>query len=211
MEDILERLESMKVNRIVGQNDGVSMASILKFRQQFYEKWYDTRIICERNESAESIAEKVLKFLNRRETQSGYVSTRGYDFEGQTFNDVLLQGLAPDGGLVVPRADPPSFSLGQLSRMTDLPYTERALRILEQWVNSDEIRPQTLRMLIADAYDKENFQHGAICPVRGLIGTRGLFVQELFHGPTASFKDMALQLMPKMFVNANKCSEEQSK
>lgn len=211
IDDILERLERMKVNRIVGQNDGVTMNQILKFRQQFYEKWYDARMICERNESPESISDKILTYLNNCDVHQGYESTRGYQFRNKGFNEVLLQGLAPDGGLVVPRADPPFFTLGQLSRLTNLPYSERALRILEQWISSEEVRPQNLRSFISKAYTKDTFQHGTICPVRGLIGTRGLFVQELFHGPTASFKDLALQLMPRLFVNANTTSADNTR
>lgn len=209
MEDILARLERMKVNRIVGQNDGTTMKEILKFRQQFYERWYDARIICERNENPDSIANKVVQYLDRANKQQGYESTRGYKFKEHGFNDVLLKGLAPDGGLVVPCADIPVFSKGQLSRLTPLPYSERALRLLEQWIPFAEVHPQRLRTFITTAYNKNIFQHGAICPIRGLLGSRGLFLQELFHGPTASFKDMALQLMPKMFLNAIK-SEEKS-
>ena len=180
------------------------MADILKFRQQFYENWYDSRILCERNETPESVANKILAKLERRKHAAGYVSTRGDDLSHLSFNDVLLQGLAPDGGLIVPRAGVPELSLGQLQRLVDLTYPERALRVLETWISREEIEPRLLRQFVTSAYSADAFQHPDICPVRELTGYRGQFIQELFHGPTASFKDFALQIMPRMFVNALK-------
>lgn len=209
--DILERLERMKVSRIVGQNDGTSMAEILNFRQQFYERWYEERIICERLESPEHVADKVLSCIAKYENPQakGYESTRGFNLEGSTFNDVLLQGLAPDGGLVVPRAAVPVFTLGQLDRLIELSYPERVLRVLERWIPCNEIRPRRLREMIHAAYGGAVFQEAAVCPVRPLTGSDGQFIQELFHGPTASFKDFALQLMPRMFLNAAvECTEK---
>ncbi|XP_060598468.1 threonine synthase-like 1 [Ruditapes philippinarum] len=200
MTDILERLERMKVNRIVGQNDGTSMADILQYRQQFYEKWYDTRVICERNESPESIAGKVLSQVQNIEAKHGYVSTRGLHMGDKGFNEVLLQGLASDGGLIVPRDETPKMSIGQLSRLVDLTYPQRAIRILEKWMDFRDLHPRTLRTAVNNAYNLETFQDANICPVRHL--DRGQYVQELFHGPTASFKDVALQLMPQLFMNA---------
>jgi hypothetical protein len=190
----------MKVNRIVGQNDGTSMADILQYRQQFYEKWYDTRVICERNESPESIAGKVLSQVQNIQAKHGYVSTRGLHMGDKGFNDVLLQGLSPDGGLIVPRDETPKMSIGQLSRLVDLTYPERAVRILEQWIDFRDLHSRTLKTAVNNAYNLETFQDASICPVRHL--DRGQYIQELFHGPTASFKDVALQLMPQLFMNA---------
>lgn len=209
MKDILERLERMKVNRIVGQNDGASMADILKYRQRFYEQWYDTRIICEQNESPQSIGDKIITQLHRLKDKQGYVSTRGLDMRERGFNDVLLQGLAPDGGLIVPRDHIPKITLGQLSRLVDLTYTERAVRVLEQWIDHRDLHPKILKSAIDNAYSEETFGHDDVCPVRKLED--GQFIQELFHGPTASFKDVALQLMPQLFINAAKTSKQFSK
>ncbi|KAH3820725.1 threonine synthase-like 1 [Dreissena polymorpha] len=209
--DILERLERMKVSRIVGQNDGTSMAEILDFRQQFYERWYDERIICERLESPENVADKVLACIAKLQNPKakGYESTRGFNLECSTFNDALLQGLAPDGGLVVPRAAVPFFTLGQLDRLIELSYPERVLRVLERWIPCNEICPSRLSEMIHAAYGGAVFQDAAVCPVRPLTGSDGQFIQELFHGPTASFKDFALQLMPRMFLNAaSECTEK---
>lgn len=63
-DSILKRLNMMKVNRIVGQKSGASMSDILEYRQDFYERWYDLRIICEDGETQESVAQKVCVFFN---------------------------------------------------------------------------------------------------------------------------------------------------
>ena len=59
---IMRRLNLMKVDRIVGQKSGASMAQILDYRQEFYERWYDVRVIVEDDESVKSIAKKVNHF-----------------------------------------------------------------------------------------------------------------------------------------------------
>lgn len=64
-EDILQRLNAMKVNRILGQEKGIEMDEILTYRRQFYEKNYDIRVICEANEAVESIAAKVHEAIKR--------------------------------------------------------------------------------------------------------------------------------------------------
>lgn len=75
-------------------------------------------------------------------------------------------------------------------------YQERALRILEMWLSPADLHPSSLRAMINDAYSS-NFQHAAIAPVVKLNDQ--FYVHELFHGPTASFKDLALQLTPRFF------------
>ncbi|XP_064188568.1 threonine synthase-like 1 [Anguilla rostrata] len=116
-EDIMQRLSRMKVNRIVGQGPDVSMRAILQYRQQFYNRCFDTRVLCGSGDTADEVAEKV------------------------------------------PAAQ--------------------------------------LHSMVHRAYG-ENFACASIAPVRHLINNQ--YVQELFHGPTASFKDLALQLMPQLFA-----------
>jgi threonine synthase len=121
-----------------------------------------------------------------------YVSTRGQapvrDFAG-----VLLAGLAEDGGLYVPEAWP-HFSASDWRAMRGLPYPALAARVMQAFVG-DAIPSATLQALCHDAY--ADFDHPAIVPLIQL--ETGLFVQELFHGPTLAFKDMALQLLGRLF------------
>ena len=121
-----------------------------------------------------------------------YVSTRGQapirDFAG-----VLLAGLAEDGGLYVPQSWP-HFSAADWRAMRGLPYHALAARVIQPFVG-DAIPFATLGTMCRDAY--AGFGHPAVVPLVQL--DTGLFVQELFHGPTLSFKDMALQLLGRLF------------
>ncbi|CAM4577119.1 unnamed protein product [Leuciscus chuanchicus] len=103
-EDIMQRLSRMKVNRIVGQDAGVSMREILHYRKQFYEKWLDARVLCGTGDSVEDVADKVLRTLRRYEDSESevFVSTRSQmSSDPKFFSDVVIEGLAPDGGLYV--------------------------------------------------------------------------------------------------------------
>ena len=121
-----------------------------------------------------------------------YISTRGAapvrDFAG-----VLLAGLAEDGGLYVPESWP-HFSPADWRSMRGLPYHGLAARVIQPFVG-EAIPSATLATLCREAY--AGFDHPAVAPLIQL--ETGLFVQELFHGPTLSFKDMALQLLGRMF------------
>ncbi|KAM4606176.1 threonine synthase-like 1 [Polymixia lowei] len=203
-EDIIQRLSRMKVNRIVGQESGVSMRKILCYRKQFYEKWPDIRVLCGTGDTAEDIAEKVLKSVERYQNPEAeiYVSTRGNNSKGSSnnktyFSDVILEGLAPDGGLYVPQNGFPKIDTREWLRLADMSYPERALAILEKCIHPADVPTLDLRTMVFKAYGT-NFASEAIAPVKHL--TRNQYVQELFHGPTASFKDLALQLMPQLFA-----------
>ena len=121
-----------------------------------------------------------------------YISTRGHapvrDFAG-----VLLAGLAEDGGLYVPQAWP-TLSPDEWRALRGLPYPELATRILAPFT-AGSIDEGTLRRLCGEAY--AGFNHPAIVPLVQL--DRDLFVQELFHGPTLAFKDLAMQLLGRLF------------
>ena len=121
-----------------------------------------------------------------------YISTRGQapvrDFAG-----VLLAGLAEDGGLYVPETWP-RLAPADLRALRGLPYPELAARVLQPFVG-DAIPFGTLQSLCHDAY--VGFGHPAVAPLIQL--ETNLFAQELFHGPTLSFKDMALQLIGRLF------------
>ncbi|MGO2958517.1 MAG: threonine synthase [Acetobacter sp.] len=121
-----------------------------------------------------------------------YISTRG-KAPALSFSDVLLTGLAEDGGLYLPETWP-SFSKDEWKALRGLPYPELAARVLAPFVGSD-IEGATLRRLCAQAYT--GFDHPAIVPLTQVED--GLFVQELFHGPTLAFKDMAMQVLGQLF------------
>ena len=109
------------------------------------------------------------------------------------FEDIMLAGLARDGGLYLP-AEWPHFSKAEIAGLKGLGYTELAFRIMRPFVGNtfDEA---TFRRLIAEAY--ASFETPEVAPVKPL-GDSGLHLMELFHGPTLAFKDVALQLLGRM-------------
>ncbi|MFM2078522.1 MAG: threonine synthase [Actinomycetota bacterium] len=117
-----------------------------------------------------------------------YVSTRGGAPE-LGFTDALLAGLATDGGLYVP-AEWPALP----ARGADAGYAARAAQIIQLFVG-DELSVDTVRRLCDEAY--ATFAHPAVVPLVQLHDQH--FVEELFHGPTLAFKDVALQLVGRMF------------
>ncbi|CAB4040312.1 Threonine synthase-like 1 [Paramuricea clavata] len=203
-EDILKYLNKKTIdaaNCVVGKHEGMSWAEIIDYRQQFYVQNYDIRILCEKSEAPKSVAEKVVRRWNSLEKNKYYLSTRSLEsskVEMKSFLDVVIQGLASDGGLYVPQGERPYFTLGQWQRLISLPYQERAARILETWIDSAELHPSRVHHMITKAYS--TFQDKDIAPIKKL--NKGVYIQELFHGPTASFKDLALQLMPQIFDEA---------
>ena len=118
-----------------------------------------------------------------------YVSTRGRAPE-LGFADVLLAGLANDGGLYVPQHWPKLAP----RRRTGGSYVDRAVEVMLPFVEPDIDEP-TLRGLCEEAYG--TFRHAAIVPLVQIGPNQ--WVQELFHGPTLAFKDVALQLVGRMF------------
>ncbi len=119
-----------------------------------------------------------------------YVSTRGTAPELR-FGDVLLAGLARDGGLYMPETWP-AFSAGTIGQMAGKPYEDVAFTVLRAFIDAqDGIDDTRLRAMIAAAY--ENFSHPARTPLVQI--SPDTFILELFHGPTLAFKDMAMQLL----------------
>ncbi|XP_038067780.1 threonine synthase-like 1 [Patiria miniata] len=206
--DIAQRLNRMKVDRIVGQRPGVSTLDLLAYRQQFYEGAYDVRILCERFQNADDIGEKVLTALCDHQKRPGYVSTRSdseiqesaQPYKAPDFLDVVLQGLADDAGLYVPNKEPPHLTREEWTRLLGCTYQQRALRILEKWIHPRDFHPSSLATAVERAYSVENFQSESVVPVAHLQDNQ--YIMEVFHGPTASFKDAALQLMPQFFTQA---------
>src|ERR1700722_16675693 len=121
-----------------------------------------------------------------------YISTRG-QAPARDFADVLLAGLAEDGGLFVPETWP-HFAPSDWRSMRALPYHALAARVMQPFVGTS-IPFNVLETICRDAY--AGFGHPAIVPLVQLESH--LFVQELFHGPTLAFKDMALQVLGRLF------------
>ena len=121
-----------------------------------------------------------------------YISTRGQapvrDFAG-----VLLAGLAEDGGLYVPDAWP-HLSHADLRALRGLPYHELAARVMQPFIGG-AIPSDVLAGMCRDAY--AGFRHPAVVLLVQL--DTDLWTQELFHGPTLAFKDLAMQLLGRMF------------
>ena len=125
-----------------------------------------------------------------------YVSTRGKS-ERTTAAGAMKQGLAGDGGLFVPE-EIPLLHEDTLTALCGMTYPQRAAKILYMYL-SDEYTEEELLSDCEDAYSRKRFQGGP-APVVAL-GEK-LRVLELWHGPTAAFKDMALQIMPKLLSRA---------
>ena len=122
-----------------------------------------------------------------------YVSTRG-GLEPSPFSDILLGGLAPDGGLVVPQSYP-RIDDATLAAWRGLPYPQLAFEILSRYAG--DIAPDTLRALIDRTYTAEVFGSAEITPVLGLEDE--LYLLQLSNGPTLAFKDVAMQLLGNLF------------
>jgi threonine synthase len=122
-----------------------------------------------------------------------YVSTRG-DASERSFCDILLEGLAPDGGLYMP-VSYPKVDAAMLERWRDLPYAELAFEILSRYI--DDIPAVDLRAICLRVYSKEVFGTDAIVPLKPLDD--GLALVALSNGPTLAFKDMAMQLLGALF------------
>ncbi|MDH7943494.1 threonine synthase [Pseudohongiella sp. SYSU M77423] len=120
-----------------------------------------------------------------------YISTRGKS-PACTFEQVLLTGLAPDGGLYVPETLP-VFSHEEIASWAGLSYDKLAFKVIKPFVNG-EIPDDVLQDIIEQSY--AGFSHKAIAPLR-MLGVNE-WVLELYCGPTLAFKDFALQLLGRL-------------
>ena len=130
-----------------------------------------------------------------------YISTRG-QAPARDFAGVLLAGLAEDGGLFMPETWP-HFSADALRAMRGLPYADLAARVIQPFVG-DCVDPDTLLSLCRQSY--AGFESPAVVPLVQL--DTGLWTQELFHGPTLAFKDLAMQLLGRLFEHVLQARDE---
>ena len=122
-----------------------------------------------------------------------YLSTRG-DKTPRKFCDILLEGLAPDGGLYLPDHYP-QVTPAMLDVWRNLPYADLAFEVLSLYI--DDIPRADLKAICRKTYTQDVFGTAAIVPLRPL--ENGLFLQALSNGPTLAFKDMAMQLLGNLF------------
>jgi threonine synthase len=122
-----------------------------------------------------------------------YISTRG-DGAQRGFSEILLEGLAPDGGLYMP-VSYPQVDASTLARWRELSYAGLAFEILSLYI--DDIPPADLRRLVDRTYTEAVFGTPEIVPIRAL--EPGVWIEALSNGPTLAFKDMAMQLLGALF------------
>ena len=122
-----------------------------------------------------------------------YLSTRG-DPGRKQFCEILLEGLAPDGGLYLPESYP-HVDTATLARWRGLPYAELAFEILTLYIA--DIPAADLRAICQRTYTEEVFGTPEIVPLKPL--EQGVALQALSNGPTLAFKDLAMQLLGNLF------------
>lgn len=120
-----------------------------------------------------------------------YISTRG-QAPALNFEEVLLTGLASDGGLYVPETLP-TFSAAEIAQMAELNYSQLAEKIIKPFVDGC-IPDADLKAILEETYAE--FRHDAVAPMVQIDNNQ--WVLELFHGPTLAFKDFALQLLGRL-------------
>ncbi len=134
-----------------------------------------------------------------------YVSTR--DFSSQPIAvsaaEAIKKGLAPDGGLYIPTTIP-ALTHGDVEALLDMSYAERAAYILSLFLTDYD--KEGLKADCHTAYGEDRFPGGA-APLRQIDETD--YALELWHGPTSAFKDMALQIMPRLLSRALKMTGEE--
>ena len=217
-EDIMTRLKKMKISRIVDHTstdhgltnvpEKKDLSDILQKRSAFYEKYFDIRVWPEIGISLEKLKKQTLDAILRMAEKDGkkqYTSTRGNieympDYPLWNLKEVILSGMVPNehgGGLYVPKTKLPFINTGMIKRLVSLScYQERAKIILEMLIPCNQISPQILSKMILEGYSTFQSDQNVIVPLHNL--DENIFLEELFHGPTGSFKDLALQLLPRL-------------
>ena len=122
-----------------------------------------------------------------------YLSTRGHP-DRRRFCEILLEGLAPDGGLYLPERYP-QVDAATLAKWRDLPYADLAFEVLSLYI--DDIPAADLKAICTRTYTAEVFGTPEIVPLRELED--GVYLEALSNGPTLAFKDMAMQLLGNLF------------
>lgn len=127
-----------------------------------------------------------------------YISTRN-NAQSVEAAQAIVNGMVPEGGLYVPEVIP-TLSQADLEGLKDLSYQELAKKILALYL--EDFSAEEIAHIVDSAYNDQSFDDEEIVPVKKIED--GLYVLELWHGPTAAFKDMALQLLPHLLVTSMK-------
>ena len=122
-----------------------------------------------------------------------YISTRG-NMLSKAFSEVVLSGLASDGGLAIPESYP-RISKSELEQWRNLNYPDLAFKIISKFV--DDIPETDLRSIIDRTYTPEAFHNDEITPLKTL--EPGVHILSLSNGPTLAFKDIAMQFLGNLF------------
>jgi threonine synthase len=131
-----------------------------------------------------------------------YESTRG-GMDALLSADIMKQGIAKNGGLFVPETHV-YFSPNEISRLVPMTYQKRAAFILKRFLT--DFTPEEIDACTESAYAASKFSHPHIAPLKKL--TESIYLLELWHGPTAAFKDMALQILPHLLVKSMQKTHE---
>ncbi|MBE7048821.1 MAG: threonine synthase [Ruminococcaceae bacterium] len=121
-----------------------------------------------------------------------YTSTRDKSLSVSSA-EAIKTGLAPDGGLFVPR-EIPQLTMEDIDKLVPMTYSDRAVKILECFLT--DFTGSELSECAHSAYNKNKFETDEIAPLYKVTGD--MYFLELWHGPTCAFKDMALQILPHL-------------
>lgn len=123
-----------------------------------------------------------------------YRSTRSTTEQEFTFEEAVIEGLAPDGGLFVPVVFP-HIPAKEIESWRDFEFVEIAFHLFRKFIDFDEISDSELKNIVQKSFS--TFTHPKVTPLVKL--SDDLWILELFHGPTFAFKDVALQILGNLF------------
>ena len=159
-------------------------------------KYYMEKLPLKKGSFIMVILNKTSRKLFEGKEEQMYISSRG-NYQPVPASTAIRLGMVPEGGLFAPEEIPVLGKL-KIQSMAGQSYGEVAQTILEHFL--DDFSPEEISDIIEKSYHQGNFDHPDIAPLVKL--DRETFILELWHGPTAAFKDMALQIMPRLLTKS---------